>query len=153
MGWRYFLFTMGGIMMVLWIIRFFVFNLYESPKYLMGRGRDEEAVRVVHKVAAYNGTTSSLTLSRLQNAGRLRSKIDNDVELDTSAIGAVRRKLSQFSGNHVKSLFATRKLAWSTSLLITLWGSCFLPELLRSKSCLPVDLAAFIGLAFPLSVL
>ena len=152
MGWRYFLFTMGGIMMALWVIRFFVFHLYESPKYLMGRGRDEEAVRVVYKVAAYNGTTSSLTLEQLQNAGKLRgTSIDSGAGLDTSALGAVRRKLSQFSGDHVKSLFATRKLAWSTSLLIVLWGSYF------SSSSLEVDLwlspfTAFIGLAFPLQV-
>lgn len=130
MGWRYFLFTMGGIMMVLWIIRFFIFNLYESPKYLMGRERDEDAVRVVHKVAAYNGTTSNLTLEMLQGVGKLAGEFDKHAGLDTSAMGAVRRKLSVFSGDHVRPLFATRKLARSTSLLIILW--------------------AFIGLAFPL---
>ena len=34
-------------MFILWFIRFFVFTMYESPKYLMGRGRDEDAVKVV----------------------------------------------------------------------------------------------------------
>jgi hypothetical protein len=34
-GWRYFLFAMGGLMMLLWAVRFFVFKLYESPKHLM----------------------------------------------------------------------------------------------------------------------
>lgn len=66
MGWRYYLFAMGGIMFVMFFLRFFVFKLYESPKYLMGRGRDEEAVRAVHLVAAYNGKTSSLRLEHLQ---------------------------------------------------------------------------------------
>jgi hypothetical protein len=51
-GWRYFLYTMGGFMLVLSVIRIFIFHLYESPKFLMGRGRDAEAVQVVHKVAA-----------------------------------------------------------------------------------------------------
>ena len=55
MGWRYFLYTMGGINFVMFIRRFFVFHLYESPKYLMGRGRDEEAVQVLRHVAVYNG--------------------------------------------------------------------------------------------------
>ncbi|KAG6917195.1 hypothetical protein DXG01_003538 [Tephrocybe rancida] len=72
-GWRYFLFTMGGLMFVLWAIRFFVFKLYESPKYLMGRGRDETAVEVVHRVAELNGTTSNLTLEDLVKAGSLRA--------------------------------------------------------------------------------
>ncbi|KAJ6624260.1 major facilitator superfamily domain-containing protein [Mycena sp. CBHHK59/15] len=102
-GWRCFLFAMGGLMLFLWAFRFFVFTLYESPKYLMGAGRDDEAVQIVHRVEEYNGTTSDLTMEQLRDAG-------------TAA--AVQRKLSVFSGNHVKSLFATRKLAYSTSLLI-----------------------------------
>ncbi|KAJ7662191.1 MFS general substrate transporter [Mycena polygramma] len=124
-GWRYFLYAMGGLMMFLWAIRFFVFKLYESSKYLMGTGRDEEAVEVVHKVAAYNGKTSNLTLEDLRSQDKI-----GEGQVDTSVGAVVQRKLSVFSGNHVKPLFATRKLAYSTSLLIILW--------------------AFIGLAFPL---
>ncbi|KAF5377853.1 hypothetical protein D9615_006829 [Tricholomella constricta] len=127
-GWRYFLFTMGGLMFLLWGIRFFVFKLHESPKYLMGRGRDEAAVEVVHRVAEHNGTTSTLSLEHLREVGLLSS--EDSKELDTSAKGAVSRQLQKFDAGHVTSLFATRKLAYSTSLLITLW--------------------AFIGLAFPL---
>ena len=35
------------------------FTIYESPKFLMGKGRDEEAVRVVHEVARRNVEASS----------------------------------------------------------------------------------------------
>ncbi|KAI0054046.1 MFS general substrate transporter [Auriscalpium vulgare] len=134
MGWRYFLFAMGGLMLVLFVLRFFVFHLYESPKYLMGRGRDAEAVEIMHKVAAYNGRTSSLTLDMLRDVED-HIALDKDVEgavpkMDTSATGAVKRTLRRFGWDHVTPLFQTRKLAWSTSLLIVLW--------------------ALIGLAFPL---
>ncbi|KIJ62126.1 hypothetical protein HYDPIDRAFT_95026 [Hydnomerulius pinastri MD-312] len=131
-GWRYFLFAMGGLMMLLWILRFFVFQLYESPKYLMGRGRDEEAVEVVHKVAAYNGKTSRLTVEQLKQVEKLgrSTSSEKEVKMDTSAAAAVKRKLAIFDGSHVKPLFATRKMAYSTSILIVLW--------------------ALIGLAFPL---
>ncbi|KAI0065066.1 MFS general substrate transporter [Artomyces pyxidatus] len=136
-GWRYFLYAMGGLMMLLFVLRFFVFHLYESPKYLMGRGRDAEAVEIVHKVAKYNGKTSSLTLQMLTDAEEhyAGSVAKVDVEgtapkLDTSALGAVKRTLREFGWEHVTPLFRTRKLAWSTSLLIALW--------------------ALIGLAFPL---
>lgn len=135
-GWRYFLFTMGGTMFVLWVIRFFVFTLYESPKYLMGRGRDEEAVNVIHKVAAYNGKISSLSIEQLRaisSGTRGKSEVldqKEDSRLNTTALAAVLRKLKAFDLQHIKALFATRKLAWNTSLLITLW--------------------ALIGLAFPL---
>jgi len=59
MGWRYFVIVMGGISMLEFIARFLFFKLYESPKYLMGKGRDEEAVEVVHEVARRNGKISS----------------------------------------------------------------------------------------------
>ncbi|KAJ7717006.1 MFS general substrate transporter [Mycena metata] len=116
-GWRYFMFTMGGLMLILWAIRVFFFTLHESPKYLMGAGRDEQAVAVVHKVASYNGTTSDLTLEYLRSAEDAGGQ-----RLDTSVNATVQRNLSAFRGNHVKALFATPKLAYSTSLLTILWG-------------------------------
>ncbi|KAI0647860.1 MFS general substrate transporter [Trametes meyenii] len=138
-GWRYFLYTMGGLMMFFFVLRFFVFHMYESPKFLMGRGRDAEAVAVVHAVARYNGRESSLTLAMLEDVDRQlgrgvgKGKIQGDEGekgLDTSARGAMMRKLATFGGSHVKGLFATKKLAYSTTLLIIVW--------------------ALIGLAFPL---
>ncbi|KAG8692222.1 hypothetical protein FRC11_003768, partial [Ceratobasidium sp. 423] len=137
MGWRYFLIAMGGLMVVLWVIRFFIFHLYESPKYLMGRGRFEEAVEVVHAVAKYNGKTIALTTEELESAGVSGNHADTakgveegPAELDTSARAALKRKFEQFNGDHVRSLFVTRKMAISTSLVIAIW--------------------AIIGLAFPL---
>ncbi|KAL0070556.1 hypothetical protein AAF712_002395 [Marasmius tenuissimus] len=122
-GWRYFLFAMGGLMMVLWGIRFFLFNLYESPKYLMGKAAEDKAVEVVHHVASYNRKTSNLSLDDLVSVGSLQKE-------NVGGGAALKRHLAKVDSNHVKSLFATRKLAWSTSLLIALW--------------------ALIGLAFPL---
>ena len=110
-------------MLLLWVVRFFIFHLYESPKYLMGRGRDAEAVEVVHKVATYNGTTSKLTVEMLRDAGQLSGLDQTDRDaFDTGAKAAVLRKLSSLNGSHVRPLFATRKLAYSTTLLIILWG-------------------------------
>ncbi|KAI9830364.1 MAG: hypothetical protein M1819_005745 [Sarea resinae] len=123
MGWRYFMICMGGISLIMFCVRFFCFTIYESPKYLMGRGKDEEAVRVVHEVARRNGKTSTLTLADLEalNQGGTQG-------VDTTAI--LQRKLEKINLTHVKSLFATTKLAWSTSLIMLVW--------------------AFIGLGFPL---
>lgn len=121
---------MGGVMGLLFILRFFVFHLYESPKFLMGRGRDAEAVDVIHKVARYNGRESTLTIDMLKEVEREHGAETTGIEgkqtgavMDTSARAAIMRKLNIFSEDHVKSLFATRKLAYSTSLLIILWGA------------------------------
>ena len=70
-GWRWFMIAMGLLAMIMFCCRFFLFKLYESPKYLMGRGRDEEAVRVVHEVARINGKTTNLTLADLEVFGML----------------------------------------------------------------------------------
>lgn len=59
MGWRYFVIAMGGISLIEFVIRFVFFTVYESPKYLMGKGQDEEAVKIVHEVARRNGKTSN----------------------------------------------------------------------------------------------
>jgi hypothetical protein len=45
--------------MIEFVIRFLFFTVYESPKYLMGKGLDEQAVKVVHEVARRNGKTST----------------------------------------------------------------------------------------------
>ena len=39
--------------------------LLESPRYLVGKGRDEEAVRVVQALARINGRSSNLTVEQL----------------------------------------------------------------------------------------
>ncbi|KAG8884902.1 hypothetical protein FRB98_002100 [Tulasnella sp. 332] len=136
MGWRYYVIIMGVLMIILWAIRFFVFTLYESPKYLMGRGRDAEAVEVVHKVAALNGTTSNLTLrdlSRFDKAGP-------GVDISTQA--AIERNVAKFNASHVRALFKTRTIAWSTTLVISIWAliglafplySCFIPYYLATR--------------------
>lgn len=124
MGWRYFVVAMGAVALAMFVIRFLFFTIYESPKYLMGKGRDEEAVAVVHEVARRNGTTSNLTIDDLkacEPAGYVAQ---------TNAGAALKRSLEDLRGGHVRQLFKTKKMAFSTSLLITIW--------------------AFIGLAFPL---
>ncbi|KAL8951790.1 MAG: hypothetical protein Q9222_002260 [Ikaeria aurantiellina] len=124
-GWRWFMITMGGFAMICFFLRFVVFTLYESPKYLMGKGRDADAVSVVHKVAVKNGKVSSLTIEDLE--------VHNPVEGDqqgTTAAATLKRNLEKVNLTHVRALFRTRKLAYSTSLIMCIW--------------------AFIGLAFPL---
>ncbi|TRM60728.1 major facilitator superfamily domain-containing protein [Schizophyllum amplum] len=129
MGWRYFLFAMGGLMILLWVVRF-LFPLYESPKYLMGRGEDEKAVSVIHKVAAFNGKTSTLSIEDLRALGAYGGSDKVATSTRPTALDTIRGHIGKFGGASVRPLFATRKLAWSTSLLIALW--------------------AIIGLAFPL---
>ncbi|KAH8195430.1 hypothetical protein TruAng_010410 [Truncatella angustata] len=123
-GWRYFMVAMGGLTLLMFIIRFVFFKIYESPKYLMGKGRDEDAVSVVQEVARRNGKTSSLTVDDLKAC-----EPEGYVH-QAQASDAVKRRMQLISLEHVRPLFATRKLAWSTIGLMLTW--------------------AFIGLGYPL---
>lgn len=134
MGWRYFMITMGGVAMIMFFLRFVCFTIFESPKYLMGRGEDTEAVRIVHEVARRNGKTSSLTIEDLEAcnvAATTSSSLTSQPSQPSSATkAAIKRNLAQINGTHIRALFATRKLAFSTTLITIVW--------------------AFIGLGFPL---
>lgn len=127
MGWRYLLFTLGGVTLLLWAFRFFVFHLEESPRYLVGRGHDEAAVAVVHRIAKFNDKTSSLTVDQLVLVAEQAKQKFGIVE-DTGK-SKVLSKSSSWSSDHVKALFETRKIAWSTSLLIAIWGACLFDSL------------------------
>lgn len=115
MGWRYLLFALGGLTLLMWGIRFFVFPLYESPRFLVGKGRDREAVEAVQKLAKYNGKTVNLTVEMLEDAGK-------SGEEKAAGSGGLLSKSSHWGGGHLKSLFGTKKMAFSTTILIALWA-------------------------------
>lgn len=62
MGWRYTLFTLGAICLFIFFLRFVVFRFQESPKFLLYRGKDEKAVKVMQHIARFNGRESSVTM-------------------------------------------------------------------------------------------
>ncbi|KAF2644609.1 putative sugar transporter [Massarina eburnea CBS 473.64] len=128
MGWRYFMIVMGGVAMIMFFLRFVCFTIYESPKYLMGKGQDAEAVKIVHEVARRNGKTSSLTLEELELCNNLAAS--TGTQQQSHATAAVKRNLEKINTSHIRALFASKKLAISTSLITLIW--------------------AFIGLGFPL---
>jgi hypothetical protein len=126
MGWRYLLFALGGLTLLLWVIRAFVFPFYESPRYLLGRGREADTVQVLNAIAAYNGSTSTLSEEALADAGR-RATGNGE-----GAAGGKRKQVlgvdSNYRLRHLRALFSTPKMAWSTSLLIALWGGLLVPS-------------------------
>ncbi|KAG6008195.1 hypothetical protein E4U21_004794 [Claviceps maximensis] len=116
MGWRYFVIAMGGMTLLMFLARFVLFTIYESPKYLIGKGRDEDAIRVIHEVARRNGKTIALTIEDLKACE------PEGYVARTSASAAVKRHLDKLNPKKVKALFSTRRMALSTGTMMAIWA-------------------------------
>ncbi|EJU02774.1 MFS general substrate transporter, partial [Dacryopinax primogenitus] len=120
-GWRYTFYTLGALTFVMFVFRYFVFDMQESPKYLIAKGRDEEAIAVLQHVARVNRVTLDLTVEDLQRA--VRAELGDEPQLPAkSAWESVKEGMTTFDLGHVRPLFSTPRLAVNTSLVIFIWG-------------------------------
>ncbi|KAL9103246.1 MAG: hypothetical protein Q9163_001697 [Psora crenata] len=138
MGWRYLTITVGAITFIMFVCRFFLFHLFESPKFLLARGRQSEAVATVHGVAYKNKRKTWIT-EEILNAIGGDPEIVSDAKLSTTAI--ISRFFSRFSKERVAPLFATRRLGIMTCLIWFCWATigmgyplfnAFLPQYLEN---------------------
>ncbi|RDW60557.1 putative sugar transporter-2 [Coleophoma cylindrospora] len=126
LGWRYVCFTMGALTLALWAIRFFIFELFETPKYLVGQNRNVEAVEVLNKLAKFNGassqplTVAALEKVELETLGEILPPPTPDTIKQISQRAF--KTLGEFKFTHFRALFDTRKNAISISLVVTVWA-------------------------------
>jgi hypothetical protein len=141
-GWRYFVYIIGCITFFMFICRFFFFHLFESPKFLLSRGRQAEAVAVVHGIAYFNKSKTWLTEDILNQIGGDPEVVNEKF----STVEIIKRNLSKFSGDHIRPLFNGRSLAMTTILLWFIWSSigmgyplfnAFLPQYLGGGDTSP----------------
>ncbi|KAI8304284.1 hypothetical protein K4K61_006248 [Colletotrichum sp. SAR11_59] len=85
MGWRYLLFTLGGITLFVFVLRFFVFKFQETPKYLIYRGHDARAIQTLEHMAHVNGKRCGLTLEMFHSLES--DENDGSVGSTSSALG------------------------------------------------------------------
>lgn len=78
MGWRYTLYTLGSIVVVLALIRLLVFKIPESPYFLLSRGRDAEAIEVVSYLAKQSKRPVALTLDQFRSINERHGRVTND---------------------------------------------------------------------------
>ncbi len=122
----------------MFLSRFLIFHLFESPKVLLSQGREEEAVAVVHGMACKNKKMTWLTVEILHEIGGAE-----DAKQDTklSPMEIVKRKLAAFSGERFGPIFADKQLGINTVLLWFCWltigigyplFNAFLPQYLKN---------------------
>ncbi|WFD23160.1 hypothetical protein MEQU1_001846 [Malassezia equina] len=146
-GWRYVLFTTGAYTLLCFIARFFIFRIPESPKFLISKGRDADAVVAMHKLAKMCGKPlpdGMLTVATLRSAAGQdvdMTEITGEETMPSTLKGRVQILYEDFVNNlthsqshnpfdHLKPLFSSRAMGYTTAVIWTLW--------------------ALIGLAYPL---
>ena len=119
-GWRYVWFASGAIVLVMSLARVTVINLRETPKFLVGEGKDAEVVDTMQYIAKRYNRPCSLTLERMEACGATGGALPAGRRGSVSAHAA-----KKFSFNevwmHLKGLFATKKLGLSTALIWWSW--------------------------------
>jgi len=118
-GWRYFVVAIGVVTFIMFVVRCVFFHLFESPKFLLSRGRQAEAVAVVHGIAYRNNRKTWLTEEILDavadDTGRLPRR--------PSATNLLKEKLASFSGQRIRPLFRNQKLGLTTALIWFCWAT------------------------------
>ncbi|KAI1816383.1 MFS general substrate transporter [Poronia punctata] len=146
-GWRYFLFTLGGITLFVFFLRTIVFRLRESPKYLIYKGRDADAVQVIQHIAKVNGRTCNLTMADFE---RLTTCTKDDSSVGSGTVTGAAGQLCTSWQSKISSTLKGYKmlfkgwqmtrltiLVWLTYIL-DFWGftvaGLYLPQILALKN-------------------
>ncbi|KAH8677649.1 major facilitator superfamily domain-containing protein [Xylariales sp. PMI_506] len=108
-GWRYTMFTSGAIVLVMSILRITIIRLFETPKYLLGMGDDAGMVNSLQSIAKKYNRPCSLTVEELQACGEIHGTHSHN-----------RFSFSE-AWIHLRGLFQTRKMAYSTLLIWFSW--------------------------------
>lgn len=126
--------TLGGIAIAFGLIRILLFKIPESPRYLISKGRDAEAVEAVNYIARYNGKEELLTLDMLQSidrqcnaaAGTTGKTVADDNTLTQSTtrlsnLQILKESFKDYNTHSYKKLFAGRKMAQHSSVTFLIW--------------------------------
>ena len=124
MGWRYVMITLGALALTFALIRILVFKMPESPRFLLAKGRDAEAVEAVNYVARCNKVPEPLTLAMLQEVDTQLGMVTHLEEGQTTKLShtqILKDNVRDFKPMNYKVLFQTRKLGQQTAILWFIW--------------------------------
>lgn len=124
MGWRYLIYTLGAITLGIFLLRFVVFRFQESPKFLVYRNRDADAIKVLERIAKTNKHPCTLSLHDLEAVDTQYGKTP-DANTGKLSLGVLERVQNEL--RRVGILFSTWQwtrvtiLVWLT-YICDFWG-------------------------------
>lgn len=140
-GWRYFVFTLGGLTLLMFCSRF-LFPMSESPTFYLARGDNKRAILALDKIASYNRKFNPLTVDQLD---AIDAASDDDDGLSAEVMGnktLLKQRLKKYNFSHIRMCFASKRLILSSVLVFTSWGlvglafplyNAFLPTYLENR--------------------
>ena len=119
-GWRYVWFANGALVFVMSILRVTIIRLRETPKFLVGEGKDAEVVDTMHFIAKKYSRPCSLTLEQMQACGTTGGTLPGNRR---GSVSAHAKKKASFNEvwMHLKGLFVTKRIGLSTILIWWSW--------------------------------
>ncbi|KAJ9074884.1 hypothetical protein DSO57_1001871 [Entomophthora muscae] len=146
-GWRYLLLSLGLLNLLMVVARVVIFQLPESPKFLMSQNRPEDVVVVLRRIVRINGSQLSVSLGDIQvpspsDYGSSSPEfIPEDLSIDTSADSpkplswneCLRRVVPLFRPHYLKTTVLVWMVWTFTSLAYTMFN-VFLPKYLEMKN-------------------
>ncbi|GAA5851807.1 hypothetical protein JCM8547_000061 [Rhodosporidiobolus lusitaniae] len=153
MGWRYAILIIGFMTLAVFCVRFLIFTFHESPKFLIAKGHDSEALEVLYRIAKFNKaaqpnlTIDDFKLLDARAAEEVTQTSDDPItggpsQLDTRQLARSRIKQAIGQLAHLKVLFSSKRRIWLTVSLWIAYMSLFfsfsiaggyLPLILRQK--------------------
>uniref|UniRef100_V5EA20 Major facilitator superfamily (MFS) profile domain-containing protein n=1 Tax=Kalmanozyma brasiliensis (strain GHG001) TaxID=1365824 RepID=V5EA20_KALBG len=161
MGWRYTLYTLGCITWLIFVARFFVFSFRESPQYLLARGNDAKALKIIQQILHTNKSKLEplFTQDDFREAARRIAEHEGraynaEEEEEQEGLHAGGRKTSRWESSkksakemaslflNAKTLFRNRTMSRVTTIIwvtfiADFWGftlaGFYLPQILRLK--------------------
>lgn len=114
--------TLGTLTLIFAAVRMLIFKMPESPRYLISKGLDAEAVEAVNYIARYNKKPEPLTLAMLQEVDRVTGgEVKASGSTKLSQVAIMKQGFQDFDSVNYKNLFANSQLARHTATIWLIW--------------------------------
>ncbi|KAM0546949.1 hypothetical protein ACHAPJ_010609 [Fusarium lateritium] len=128
MGWRYLYITLGGLCLVMSLVRAFVLRSAESPRWLISCGRMHEAAEVINNISKMN--KSSYHITEDQFLPITQTETDNEVR---SWRANIHRAAELFAGPKQLRLMIGLIMIWALIGIAYPLYTIFLPYYLAAN--------------------